>query len=101
MGEAVDIVRVPITFRDAEALERAGDGLGASVHFSLAANVAWVACPPGAPLTSLGSALATLRLTGVVLSGLGAPPLIGASPKNAFGERVRRALDPFDRFLEV
>ena len=100
-GEDVSVVRVPVTSREAAALERAVVTANGSVRFSLAGNVAWVAWPAGAPLTNFSTALTALRLTGVVLSGADARPLIGASISNAFGQRVRRALDPFDRFVEV
>lgn len=100
-GESVNAVRVPVTVREAAMLERAVIAVGGTVRFSLGVNVAWVAWPARAPLADLGSALSALRLSGVVLSGTDVPPLVGAAVTNAFGDRVRRALDPFDRFLAL
>ena len=100
-GEDVAAVRVPISLGQAVELEQAVAALNGTVRFALAVNVAWVGWPCDLPLARLGEALRAMRLSGVVLSGADAPALIGAPLANAFGERVRRALDPFERFLEV
>jgi glycolate dehydrogenase FAD-binding subunit len=100
-AERTTIVRVPVTARSAVALERMVAAEGGEARLSLAANVAWVAWPHDAPLADLDQALRGSRLSGMVLSGVAAEPLIGLPVRNPFGERIRRALDPDDRFLEV
>jgi glycolate oxidase FAD binding subunit len=93
------IVRVPLTadlVGRADAALRAAEAL---VRYSLAGNVAWVAWPRGHPADELASVLASLGLAGVALTG---PPLagpLGARYGGRFAERVRSALDPFDRFV--
>jgi hypothetical protein len=94
------IVRVALTARTAAELEHAMARAGATVRFGLGANVAWIAWPAGSPLDRLDAALSGLGLSGVVLAGTAARPLLGRQRGGAFGARVRSALDPFARFLE-
>jgi glycolate oxidase FAD binding subunit len=94
-------LRVPLTASQGVRLEQAVVGLGGSLRFSLAANVAWATCPYAVSLAELGDALESLKLTAVAARGRPGVGLIGASVRNAFGDRIRAALDPFDRFVEV
>jgi glycolate oxidase FAD binding subunit len=95
------LVRVALTARDAAALEAAVAGHGGAVRFALAANVAWIDWPPGAPAEALDDILRELGLTGVVLRGVADRPLLGTPVGGAFGARLREALDPHHRFLEL
>jgi glycolate oxidase FAD binding subunit len=66
-------------------------------RYSRGGNLAWIA----APLADLDALLAERGLSGVALRGAGAGPLLGVRTGGAFAARVRRALDPDGRFLEV
>ncbi len=97
------VVRVPLTAHGVVALDTALAAAGASARYGLGANVAWVAWPQGIEIDRLDALLRESRLTGMALTGApvaGRRPLLGVVPGGAFGARVRRALDPFDRFLE-
>jgi glycolate oxidase FAD binding subunit len=93
------IVRVRLTARTAAALDLAMTRASATVRYGLGANVGWVAWPAGTPLDQLDAVLRSLELSGVVLTGPAARPLLGLERGGAFGARVRSALDPFARFL--
>jgi glycolate oxidase FAD binding subunit len=95
------LARVALTARDAVALEAALAPAGASIRFALAGNLAWVGWPGTAPLGHLDAALSSLGLAGMVLIGPADTALLGATSGGAFAERVRRALDPHDRFVEL
>jgi hypothetical protein len=94
------LVRVALTARQVPALDAALAPAGATVRYSLAANVAWIAWPGSLALEPLGEELRGLRLSGVVLTGEPGRPLLGASRGGAFAARVREALDPHSRFPE-
>jgi glycolate oxidase FAD binding subunit len=99
-GDAT-VVRVPVTAHAAVPLEDAVRGAGGVVRFGLAANVAWVAWPEDTSLEALDGLLGQAGLAGVVLAGAADEPLVGRRALNPFAARVRQALDPHDRFLEV
>jgi glycolate oxidase FAD binding subunit len=95
------VVRVPVTARSVVLLERAIAAVGGETRISLAANVAWVAWPEGVALDDLDRLLRDAGLTGLALRGAAREPVLGTPIRNPFGERIRGALDPHDRFLEV
>jgi glycolate oxidase FAD binding subunit len=97
-GQAV--VRAPVPAHLVPRVDAVLEAAGALVRYSLAGNVAWIAWPPARPTEVLAAALAGLGLTGVALTGPPLPGPIGAQPGGAFGERVRSAFDPFDRFAQ-
>jgi hypothetical protein len=74
---------------------------GGAVRFGLAANVAWIAWPAEDGLDALDALLADAGLRGLVLAGAADEPLLGRRAPNPFAARVRQALDPHDRFLEL
>lgn len=90
------LARVALTARDVLALEAATNG--AVLRVSLGGNAAWIA---GASPRALEEALRGLGLTGLALRGSDAGPLLGAPRGGAFAQRVRAALDPHGRFLEL
>lgn len=95
------LVKVGLTARHAAGLESVLARVGAQARYSLGANVAWVAWPGDRPLDDLDAGLRGLEIAGMVLTG---PPdriLIGSSGGGAFATRVRAAIDPHSRFLEV
>jgi glycolate oxidase FAD binding subunit len=93
------VVCVPVSAKVAQVVEDVVLAAGGAVRFSLAVNVAWVAWPSDTPLATLDAALTRAELRGVVLRGDAPKPVLGAHLRNSFGDRVRRAFDPHDRFL--
>ncbi|HTR74824.1 MAG TPA: FAD-binding protein [Solirubrobacterales bacterium] len=96
------LVAAGVTLGDVARLE---ERLGTSAvdrHYSLGPGLALIAWPEG-DLAGLAAILTDLGLAGIVVIGTsGETPLIGAGQAgNAFGRRVRTALDPGRRFLEL
>ena len=94
------LVRVGLTPRRLPGLDSALRRSGAAARYSLGANVAWVAWPPGRSLDELDTDLKSIGLAGMVLSGTAGRVLIGHIAGGAFATRVRAAIDPDARFLE-
>ena len=92
------VVRVPVPSGKVPCLD-AAIGVDTLARYSLAANVAWISWPCARSLRELSDALAGLGLTGIALTGTPVRDLLGARPDGAFAERVRSALDPFNRFV--
>ena len=95
------LVRAGITPRGVPGLDGALARSGASARYSLGANVAWIAWPADRPIGDLDTSLNKLGLAGMVLTGAAGPVLIGHAGGGAFATRVRAALDPDARFLEL
>jgi hypothetical protein len=87
------------------ALERRLDAIGANRRYSLGGRLAWIAWPAAQPLSALDALLADIGSPGLVLSApcheVGRTPLLGYRAGLEFARRVRLAIDPHDRFLEV
>jgi glycolate oxidase FAD binding subunit len=98
---AATVVRVPVTAHAAARLDDAVSAAGGVVRFGLAANLAWIAWPADDALDALDTLLADAGLSGLVFAGAADEPLVGHRAPNPFAARVRQALDPHDRFLEV
>jgi glycolate oxidase FAD binding subunit len=95
------LVKVGLTARRVPGLEAVLGDAGGRARYSLGANVAWVAWPAERPRAELDSALRSLELAGLVLSGPPGRVLLGRAAAGAFAARVRTALDPHGRFLEL
>ncbi len=95
------LVKVGLTARRIPALEAALAQGGARARYSLAGNLGWLAWPGDRDLAELDGALRALEIAGVVLTGTPGHVLIGRKDGGAFATRVRAALDPQARFLEV
>ena len=73
-----------------------------AMQVMMMAAPAYFSAPGELPLEGLDAALRSLGLTGVALTGPPPPvPLLGTDPAGAFAERVRGAIDPERRFLEL
>lgn len=96
-----DVIRVALTRHQVIGLEAALSAANARARYSLATNVAWVSWPPGADIIALDLSLKQLGLTGVVLVGPPREGLLGAARGGVFAARLRRALDPHDRFVSL
>jgi glycolate dehydrogenase FAD-binding subunit len=96
------LMRIPTTVHTVAQVAAAGARAGAEVRLSLGGNLTWVALPDGDALVAFGDELRAIGERGVALRG--ADPraaLVGRAGGGAFGARVRAALDPDDRFLEI
>ncbi|MDP1848363.1 MAG: FAD-binding protein [Solirubrobacteraceae bacterium] len=97
------LIRIPTTVHTVPEVAAAGTRAGAAVRVSLGGNLTWVALPDGDALATFGDELRAIGLRGVALRGTDPrAALLGSDAGGgAFGARVRAALDPDDRFLEI
>ena len=93
------LVRVPITMRRIDDVERLVRDGNVPRRYGLAGNVAWIAWP--GDLDALSRGLADAGLVGQVLRGTCEQPFIGHVPANEFERRVRRVMDLDGRFGEA
>jgi glycolate oxidase FAD binding subunit len=100
--EQGSLVRVPLAIGQLNALDASiATADGARVRYSLGGTVAWINWPAETPLDRLQTLLNALGLRGLVLLGSGDHAVLGPGTGGAFGQRVRHALDPDSRFLEI
>lgn len=92
------LARVPLTLHHLPALDAALAAAGAERRYSVGGALAWVAWP-GEP-AALDALLRRQGLSGLLIRGQAASPYLGAPPERLFYGRVKRALDPFNRFLD-
>jgi len=93
------LVKAPLTPGRIIPLERSLAGTPALRRYSAGGNVAWIASPE--PPVMLDLPLSTLGLSGLVLFGPPGQPRLGARMGEVFARRVKDALDPSRRFVEV
>jgi glycolate oxidase FAD binding subunit len=86
------LVKVPITPRRLPGLDEGLAAAGAIRHYSVGANLAWVAWP--GEINALDSLLARLDLSALLLRGAAQNPLLGVRSGDGFARRVKQALDP-------
>ena len=108
--EDTALVKVPVTPGRIARLEAelAGPSTGSGyVHsgllarrYSAGGQVAWLSWPPAA-LDGLDAALKTLDLSGLVVLGQPGRTRLGVRTGQSFEGRVKEALDPGARFVEV
>jgi glycolate dehydrogenase FAD-binding subunit len=89
------LVKVPLTPAQIERVAALGPD-PTRIRFSSAGSVAWIAWED--ELQRLSTELARLDLKGVCVCGAFAGTRLGAFAANAFEDRVRRVLDPQNRF---
>ena len=102
------LVKVPVTPARIARLEADLTGLanqsGLAVRrYSAGGQVVWLACPPAA-LDALDAALKALDLSGLVVlgqPGTARSARLGVRTGQSFERRVKAALDPEARFVEV
>ena len=93
------LVKVPLTPGQIPALEAQLKGKGGHQRYSVGGNLAWLTWP--ADLGTLDAILKSLNLMGLVLFGASGRLRLGAYAGEALLRRVKQALDPAGRFLEV
>ena len=93
------LVKVPITPKQVPALEASLNEFETQRRYSVGANLAWIAWQP--PIERLHEILIQLGLGGLVLLGKPGCPRLGLRVGEAFAHRVKRALDPDFRWVEV
>lgn len=96
--EELSLVKVPISPKRIPLLENVLLSLNPLRRYTIGGNVAWLAVPDIAPLDTL---LNKLRLPGLVLFGPPGRPFIGPRQGISLTRRVKQALDPSGRFLEI
>lgn len=90
------LVKVPLTPAQIPTLEEHLDEQEARRRYSVGGTVAWVAGLGS--LAGLDALLRELHLSGLVIRGNVAWPYLGVSKGQSFAARVKRVLDPDQRF---
>jgi glycolate dehydrogenase FAD-linked subunit len=89
-------VRAALSPRSVAALDRGLDGVAR--RYSAGGALGWIDWPADRPLGELDGLLRAAGAGAVRLAGPPGPALLGRISGDAFGERVRRGLDPDGRF---
>ncbi|HEX9925952.1 MAG TPA: hypothetical protein VGD99_25065, partial [Anaerolineae bacterium] len=100
------VIKVPLTVNRIPGLEKGLEAHDTRQRYSVGGNLAWIAWPPETgndhpPLAGLDSILIDLGLAGLVLLGLPTRTRLGFWPGAALLHRVKQALDPGGKFLEL
>jgi len=93
------LVKIPVTPKRVFELDRVLSGASAKCNYSVGCNVAWVAWRK--PIDELDLKLNKLGLSGLVLLGEVDKIHIGLKKGNQFSKKVKEALDPENRWVEV
>lgn len=93
------LVKVPVSPKQIPTLDKCLDEHLALRRYSAGANVAWVAWPGKA--ADIDQILASLDLSGLVVLGATTTPLIGKRTGEEFARRIKKALDPGKKWVEV
>lgn len=96
--EGLNLVKVPISPKRIPLLENVVRSLAPHRRYTAGGNVAWLAVPDVDPLDTL---LNTVNLPGLVLFGPPGRPFIGPRQGVSLARRVKQALDPSGKFLEI
>ena len=90
------LVKVPLTPKNAALLEKELAEYGYSRRYSCAGNVLWLSW--ATELDRLDSLLKIHNLVGLVVWGPAKRAILGAWEPGEFARRIKRALDPGDKF---
>lgn len=93
------LVKIPITSKRVLSLDERLNGHRVSCRYSVGANVAWVGWP--GEIQVLDKILADLELSGLVVLGPAGKARLGLRVGESFARRVKAALDPTGRWVEV
>jgi hypothetical protein len=98
------LVKIPLTPKRIPSLEAQLKGIGARRRYSAGGNLVWLAWSVTTAdewAIKLDSLLAGLDLSGLVLLGPAGVTRLGVNPGAPFARRVKQALDPGARFLDL
>ncbi len=93
------LVKVPLTPKNAAQLEKELVECRHSRRYSCAGNVLWISWD--AELDRLDSLLKTHNLAGLLIWGPAQRTVLGAWEPGEFAQRIKRALDPGDKFSNL
>jgi glycolate oxidase FAD binding subunit len=93
------LVKVPLTPKKVPQFDAFLAEQGALRRYSVGANLAWIAW--NKPLELLEQKLAESRLAGLVVLGPPGKVRLGALAGMSFARRVKAAIDPQGRWLEI
>lgn len=93
------LVKVPITMEDLLELDEVLERRNTNRRYNAGANVAWIAWPD--KLGDLEEYLLSMGLSGLVVMGETDKVWIGRRTGQSFAKRVKNALDPNDKWVEV
>jgi glycolate oxidase FAD binding subunit len=95
------MVRVPLTTAKIVELDSQLGTYSARSRYSAAGNLAWIAWPNSVPIEKLDRILHSMKLVGRIVRGSAIPASqIGLLQSDVFASRIRRALDPENRFAK-
>jgi glycolate oxidase FAD binding subunit len=93
------LIKIPITPKDMFELDGVLERVNASRRYSAGANVAWIAWP--GKLMDLENYLLSVGLAGLVVMGEADKVWVGRRTGQSFAKRVKNALDPIAKWVEV
>ncbi len=93
------LVKVPLTPKRALALHAELSARAATICYSVGANLAWIAWRES--LDMLDALLVAQDLSGLLIFGASESPRLGVRVGESFAHRVKAALDPINRWVEV
>jgi glycolate oxidase FAD binding subunit len=93
------LVKVPVIPKQIPNLDKCLDQHLALRRYSAGANVAWVAWP--GKTADIDQILNSLDLSGLVVIGTAVMPLLGKRTGQEFARRIKKALDPSKKWVEV
>lgn len=95
------LIKIPLTLKRIPALEARLQEIENRRRYSAGGNVAWLACPATIDLDPIDPILTGLNLSGLVLLGPPGKTRLGIDPGAPFARRIKQALDPDARFLDL
>lgn len=90
------LIKTPVTLQTIPVLEQALHAHGAQRRYFGGGAAVWIAWP--GELTALDALLTQLQLGGLILRGDVAQPFVGARTGASLATRIKRVLDPSNRF---
>lgn len=93
------LVKIPLTPKRVPEFDTLLESFAALRRYSVGGNVAWVAWPES--VDRLDALLSELDLSGLVVLGPGGQPRVGINRSETFFRRVKQALDPLQKWVEV
>ncbi|MBV7338894.1 FAD-binding protein [Chloroflexi bacterium TSY] len=93
------LIKVPVTLSQVKALMTSLIQVGAQSHYSAGGNLAWIGW--NGNIDDLDRILLEQKLSGLTILGDGTKPWLGHRVGQAFVKRIKQALDPEHKFLEI